>query len=130
MANTKKANGSRNYDEPATDRFNSPVADPTINVKELNAAGIKAERDLREMAERYQEKIADLRAAHYKELRIAEAERINAIRAVDVQNVTRAAEVSSAQASALATAVQASAEALRVQVEATRITTADQLETA
>lgn len=124
-ANWRAADGG-----PSTNSNNQPVADPTENVKALTAAGLLSESLLRSQEAAHIRELMALDRAHSKELRIAEADRINAIRAVDVGNVTRAAEVSSAQAAALATSVIQSAEALRVQVEATRITTQDQLETA
>jgi uncharacterized protein YhfF len=115
---------------PATNSQNQPVQDPTLNVKELNAAGIATEAALREMSTAHLTSFIEIESRHTKELREAESGRLDAIRAVDQANVARAQEVSSAQAAALATSVIQSAEALRVQVEATRITTQDQLETA
>ena len=126
---------------PSTDRFNNPVIDPTANVIALVEAGLKRQDDLRVMETGHVKELVLTEASHLKEivglraeydaeLRKAESGRIDAIRAVDQANVARAQEVSAQQATALATAVAQSAEALRVQVEATRITTADQLETA
>jgi len=57
-----------------------------------------------------------LRSMYEEKLRIAESDRIDAIRAVDV-----------GAAAILANQVSASAEALRAQVEATRVTTAQSL---
>ena len=65
--------------------------------------------------------ISDIRADYERQLRLKESERIDAIRAVDVQAVQRAAEVSAIQAQTLATQVQASAETLRTQVATTAI---------
>lgn len=67
--------------------------------------------------------VIKLRARYDAQLRKSESARIDAIRTVDVGNVTRAAEVASAAAAALATQLANSAEALRAQVEQTRITT-------
>ena len=114
----------------STDRDNRPVEDPTSNVKSLTAAAITAEAALRVMSTGYQDRIADLRDVHYREMRVSETARIDAIRLVDTNNVARAAEVASDQAAALATAVAQSAETLRAQVEATRIATRSELETA
>lgn len=61
---------------------------------------------------------AELRAGHERELRDAEAKRIDAIRAVDVGAVAAAAAVQATQATTLAAQVQTSAEALRNQVAA------------
>jgi hypothetical protein len=104
--------------------------DPTLNVRELTASAVAGESALREMSTRYQDKISDLRDTHYREMRKAESDRIDAIRLVDTGSVSRAAEVATDQATALATAVAQSAEALRLQVEATRVATRSELETA
>jgi hypothetical protein len=64
------------------------------------------------------EVVAGLRAEHAKELRQAEAARIDAIRSVDVGAVQQAASVQSTQAQTLATQVATSAETLRNQVAA------------
>jgi len=119
---------------PATDKHNEPVVDPTKNVLDLVQAAIARQDDLRRADQalrlsemRRLDEVAELRAQHEKELRLAESARIDAIRAVDQGNVTRASEVAAAQATTLATQLQTSAETLRAQVEATRITTADTL---
>jgi cobalamin biosynthesis Mg chelatase CobN len=121
---------------PSTDAHGDPVIDPTRNVLDLVAAAIKRQDDLREVesehvreiltlrAEQRQgdvehlEDMAALRADHDKELREAEAARIDAIRAVDVGAVNRAAEVATTQATTLAAQVATSAETLRTQVAA------------
>lgn len=108
-------NSSGASTEPAVDRRGNPVVDPTKNVLDLVSAAIKRQDDLRES----DNKIADLRDEHAKELRLAEAARIDAIRAVDVSAVKSAAEVQAAQANTLATQVATSAETLRTQVAAT-----------
>lgn len=59
-----------------------------------------------------------LTAGFQSELRHAETERIDAIRAVDVGAVQRAAEVAALQAATLAATVATSAEAMRAQVAA------------
>jgi len=103
--------------------------DPTENVIALNEATIKRLDDLRDQATHFQEIIADLVSRHLAEmsalrgefgekLRNAEADRINAIRAVDIGAVQRAAEVSASQAQTLANQVAQSAETLRTQVAA------------
>jgi len=118
----------------AVDASGGRVVDPTANVLQLVAAAIARQDDLRSaekdhVAEvlrlrgeqrahdlEHMREIGELRAFHAQELRRAEAERIDAIRSVDVGNVQRAAEVQATQASALAAQVVASAEALRNQV--------------
>jgi hypothetical protein len=122
--------------------------DPTLNVKELNAASIAAlskemrhglkavdeksemRADIAGLNAKHNKELLDRESAHNKELRLAETARIDAIRLVDTGNVTRAAEVSSAQASALAASVIQAAEALRISTESNRVTTATALETA
>lgn len=84
---------------------------------------LKADQNLKitDITARHIEDVAALRATYEGKLREAETGRINAIRAVDAQQVSRAAEVAAAQATTLAGQVAASAEALRAQVEQTRI---------
>lgn len=103
---------------PGVDRVGNPVIDPTKNVLDLVAAETKRQDDLREMDSTHMREILALRSEFYSELRHAEANRIDAIRAVDVGNVQRAAETQAAQAATIATQVAASAEALRNQVQA------------
>lgn len=127
------------------DASGGPTVDPTKNVLDLvNAAvqrlddlasaredtiGAELRRldeiretrvnDLRELLAlqaAHQNQMADLRATYEQLLRVKETERIDAIRAVDVQAVQRAAEVSATQAQTLATQQQVSAETLRTQV--------------
>jgi hypothetical protein len=108
----------------------APV-DPTANVLALVGAANERQDDLRAMegahireliairaAEHEHDKRAlqdtdNLRSAHAKELRTAEAARIDAIRAVDVGAVQQAASVQAAAAQTLATQVNTSAETLR-----------------
>jgi hypothetical protein len=68
-----------------------------------------------------------LRSEYAVQLSIAEAKRIDAIRAVDVNAVAVANERASAQALVLASQVSASAETLRTLVAATAATVAQQL---
>jgi seryl-tRNA synthetase len=104
---------------PSTDRDNEPVVDPTMNVLRDIAHAVKRLDDLRFQSEKYLAKIVQMEAEHGKELRILEAARINAIRAVDVaasQQATKDAEI---RATALAKQVSDAAEAMRVQVSQT-----------
>lgn len=104
---------------PSTDRHNEPVIDPTLNVRELVLAETKRQDDLRELDSKWRDRF-DLREIdHAWELRKAESERIDAIRAVDVGNVQRAAEVQATQALALANQVVATAAALEAKLGAT-----------
>jgi hypothetical protein len=111
---------------PGVDARGVPVEDPTRNVLDLVEAGLKRQDDLRGVEsvlnkerDYHQQEMALLRARHAGELRRAETERINAIRAVDVGAVAAAAAVSAQQAQQLAAQVATSAEALRNQVAAT-----------
>lgn len=103
---------------PATDRYNTPVIDPTDNVRALIEATVNRLDDLRsaaaELAASEHEHIRSLlevRSQHDERLRQAETARIDAIRAVDVGAVQRAAEVAAAQAEALRNQVAAAATA-------------------
>jgi len=110
--------------------------DPTANVFQLVEAAIRRQDDLR-LAEKehvaevlrlrgeqrahdlnHMSEIVTIRAQYDRELREAEAKRIDAIRAVDVGAVAAAAAVQTTQATTLASQVASSAEALRNQVAA------------
>lgn len=141
-------NGTRG---PTNNGF--PLVDPSENVKALSDAAAKRQDDLRAAFERSiaqqlkdLEVINDLRFTLNKELReastaridaemklraefslqlsIAEAKRIDAIRAVDVNAVAVASQRASDQATVLATQVAQSAEALRGLVATTANTVA------
>ena len=115
----------------------APV-DPTQNVKELvymsmrrqddlrDAEGRRA-NDLRDAESRRVNEVLELRGLFQEQLRLAEAKRIDAIRAVDVNAVAVASERAAQQANVLATQVAASAEALRGLVATTASTIAQQL---
>jgi len=122
---------------PGVDATGQAVIDPTENVLQLVKAAIERVDDLRILAEThrveiagFQEKIADLRELHAKELREGEAARLDAIRSVDVGAVQRAAEAQAAAATALAATVAQAAEAMRTQVAATAAASNIQLATA
>lgn len=113
---TPQAASGSNTSGPAVDKAGNAAVDPTKNVLDLVSAAIARQDDLRDVTEKYTEKIASLRSYYDDKLREAESKRIDAIRAVDVGNVQRAAEVQATQAATLAAQVTASAEALRTQV--------------
>lgn len=92
--------------------------DPTENVKDMLDSATGRLDDLRAMEAQHVIEIRQLTAGFQSELRHAETERINAIRAVDVGAVQRAAEVAALQAATLAATVATSAEAMRAQVAA------------
>lgn len=104
---------------PSTDRHNDPVVDPTLNVRELVLAETKRQDDLRALDGLWRDRVDTIRAQHAMDMRRAESERIDAIRAVDVGNVQRAAEVQATQALALANQVVATATALETKLGAT-----------
>jgi len=131
-----KRDTARTPPGPAVDAAGAPVKDPSPNVLDLVEAANQRQNDLREQESAHFREIialrADcqkdeisalqdverLRADHAKELRIAEAARIDAIRAVDVGAVQQAAQVQSTAAQTLAAQVSTSAETLRTQVAA------------
>jgi F0F1-type ATP synthase membrane subunit b/b' len=124
MANDKAGRGL------GVDAGGGPVVDPTANVQALSEASNKRQDDLREAERRYndlrdthQKEMADLRAGYDLQLRDAEAKRIDAIRAVDVQAAAIERERSNQTASVLANQVTASKDTLQTLVA----TTADQL---
>jgi hypothetical protein len=100
------------------DAEGGPVIDPTQNVLDLVKAAIQRQDDLREMEARHVRELLAIRGEHTRDMRKAETDRIDAIRAVDVGAVNRAAEVSTQQALTLANQVAVSAETLRTQVAA------------
>lgn len=100
------------------DASGGPVIDPTQNVLNLVAAGNRRQDDLRQMESAHISEVLAIRETHAAEARRAEADRINAIRQVDVQAVQQAAEVAATQATTLAQQVAISAETLRSQVAA------------
>jgi uncharacterized phage infection (PIP) family protein YhgE len=100
-----------------------PVIDPTENVKALNEAANKRQDDLRELSNeintiRYNhiQELVALRADYEDKLRRAEANRLDAIRLVDTNNVAVANERAVATATALAKTVNDSAQVLSSQV--------------
>ena len=109
---------------------NTPVPDPTRNV--LRTVKIESRR-LREMLDLQIKRSDDLRTQEnfnvqeqmkarwesLRELRTAEAARIDSIRAVDVAAVASAALVSATQTTTLAGQVSAAADAMRAQQAAT-----------
>jgi hypothetical protein len=83
--------------------------------------------ELREAETRRVNELICLRDKFQDKLDVAEAKRIDAIRAVDVNAVTVANEKATAQAAVLANQVTASADTLRKLVESTAIAAAEQL---
>ena len=112
---------------PSTDRHNDPVVDPSKNVLDLVDAAIERQDDLRNKEGAHVREILSLRAQHDRELRGAEAARLDAIREVDAENARAATAAAEVRATALAATVTATAEANRSQVEAARAATADAL---
>jgi hypothetical protein len=104
---------------PATDRNDEPVIDPTRNVLDLVDAAVTRLNDLNNLDRHWRDKLDAIREEHNRQIRKAESDRIDAIRAVDVGNVQRAAEVQATQALALANQVVATATALETKLGAT-----------
>ena|ERR1035437_4146348 len=96
--------------------------------KLLDAELIRIDDNIKLEMKRIDEQM-NVRADYNIQLGVAEAKRIDAIRAVDVNAVSVASERANAQAAVLATQVATSAEALRALVAATAATQATQLGT-
>ena len=114
--------------------------DPTQNVIALVVSGLLRQDDLRaaesrrvdqamESERRHSQELATMRGEFYAQLAVAEAKRIDAIRAVDVAAVAVANDRATAQATVLANQVETSAETLRALVAATATSTAQQFST-
>jgi len=93
--------------------------DPSKNVMDLVNAAIARVDDLRESETRHQTEVARLLVDRVEAMMTAESNRINAIRAVDVDAVREASKTAAAQAATLAAQVAQAAEAMRTQVSAT-----------
>lgn len=107
-------------------RSSDHTLDPTKNALTYVDAAVKRLDDLRDAeARRVNEQIA-LRAEFAKQLAEAEAKRIDAIRAVDVNAVGVATERATGQAAVLQNQVNQSAETLRSLVESKASTLATQ----
>jgi hypothetical protein len=103
-----------------------PIVDPTFNVRELVSLEVRRLNDLRAAETTRVNELMALRADYTEKLVVAEAKRIDAIRAVDVNAVAIANERSAAQAIVLANQVSTSAETLRALVATTAATTGQQ----
>ena len=103
-------------DKNASNSAGGPSIDPTKNVLNLVDAAVHRLDDLREMEARHLSEILNVRSAYEGQLRKAESERIDAIRAVDVAAVQQAALVQEARAAALATSLAGQADTNRNQV--------------
>lgn len=115
--------------QPPTHGANEKIVDPTENVQNLVKEVViridalrESERRLLDSEIRRIDSEMKLRADFGEQLASAEAKRIDAIRAVDVNAVAIANERAAAQATVLAQQVQASAETQRALVTATAIT--------
>lgn len=102
------------------------ISDPTGNAKRMVKREVHRLDDLRKAESKRIAEIIVLRAEFAAQLTLAEAKRIDAIRAVDVAAVSVAAERAAAQAAVLASQVTATADTLRKLVEATAATQATQ----
>jgi hypothetical protein len=95
------------------------AGDPTKNVLDLVNAAIARVDDLRESETRHQTEVARLLVDRVEAMMAAESNRIDAIRAVDVDAVRKDSMASAVQAQTLAAQVSQTAEAMRTQVAAT-----------
>ena len=96
---------------PGVDAQGRPVVDPTQNVRELVVAAIERQDDLCILDSQWRDKMSARDLEHAREMRAAEAARIDAIRAVDVENVRQRAVEAEQRASTLANTVAATASA-------------------
>lgn len=110
--------------------------DPTPNVKDAFDRLTKRQDDLRAADERFMlaeiahlKETAELRAQHQRELDAAEANRLNAIRQVDREEVIKTAAAAQTAIQTLAQTTSTTAETLRAQVAGTATTIATQLST-
>jgi hypothetical protein len=103
---------------PSTDRNNDPVVDPTKNVLDLVEAERRRQDDLRMMDSKWRDTMDNRERQHAKEMREAEAGRIDAILEAAAANVQRAADVQSGVAERLAQQVTGSAEVVRLALRA------------
>lgn len=115
----------------AVDAAGKPAFDPSKNVldlveaavlrlDDLRAAETRRQDDMRAQSEKHTAEMARLNSDYQEKLRDAEAKRIDAIRAVDVNAVAVASGRAADQATVLANQVQVSADALRSLVATTQ----------
>lgn len=123
----------------AVDSEGGGVVDPTKNVLDLVAAAVLRNDDLRQAESRRVDELrnaesrrvdeqAVMRAEYEEKLRLAEAKRIDAIRAVDVGAVATASERADRAAGVLADQVRAATQASQSLVDSARASAAQQLE--
>lgn len=115
---------------PATDASNMAVFDPSKNVRDLVDKEAQRQDDLRQLEAAHMREIVAMRDEHAKELRTAEAGRLDAINEKNSQAVQQAAVVQDTRATALASQVADAAEAMRSQVSNTAEAAANALATA
>ena len=124
MVDTKKNHSmAAGFDEEGM-----PINDPTANVLSLVRAAVQRLDDLRDAESRRLAELAALRANFEERLQVKEAQRIDAIRAVDVGAVAIASDRANQQAIVLANQVSQSAETLRALVASTTQAQAKSLE--
>lgn len=108
---------AENTTEVPTSTKPVPV-DPTRNVLDLVEAAVRRLDDIAELRAEYDIRISALHDRYEDKLQRKEAERIDAIRAVDVSNVQRAADVVATQAETLRKQVTDTATAFAVSLSA------------
>lgn len=122
------ANG-KGHEDP-TENVKALVREVVIRIDALRESERRRSDDIREADRRHITEIMALRASYGEKLEVAEAKRIDAIRAVDVGAVAIATQRAADQAAVLAAQVQASAETLRVQLQQTAAIFKQQLDEA
>jgi hypothetical protein len=114
--------------EAAVSRLDDMRSVDNQRLHDLRVADARRLDDLRYAESRRINEQMALHADYHDKLSVAEAKRIDAIRAVDVAAVAVASERAAQQANVLANQVAASAEALRALVATTAATVAQQLQ--
>jgi hypothetical protein len=103
---------------PGVDALGQAVVDPTQNVLDLVEAAIKRQDDLRTAESRHLRELANIRATFGREIRKAEADRLDALRAVDQGAIAAARAADEIRATALAKTLADAAEAVRTTMAA------------
>lgn len=113
------------------DSSGDPVIDPTENVIALVQANRERADDLRASDRlldderfRHQQFVAELRAAHTREMRITEASRLDAIRQIDVAARQSESDRAIRAIDNLAITTKSEAEKIRAQLDSTALTLA------
>lgn len=104
------------------------ILDPSVNVQQLVGNAVKYLEQMHEMGQKFNDEKLRLAIESSQRERLAESERINALRRVDVDAVSVANDRAIKQAELLNSQMLDNAEVLRKSVEATANTIATQFE--